>query len=303
MRIVVGICTYRRRSLLDTLESIAAQEIPSGATLEVIVADNDETAAQRDSIVAYCIDLGLSFTYVHAPARNISVARNACMDAARGSVLVFIDDDEIADPGWLIGLVTAWRESGAAVVFGPAHAIYPEVAPHWMRKNDFHSNTPVRRRGMVETGNTSNVLIDLGNPRVSNMRFDLAFGRTGGEDVDFFFRLNRAGAEMTIADDALVREKVVPNRLRFDWLVRRRFMTGAIYGTCVAPDDLLRRSTVFFCSMLKAAYCGLRALLVVPRLDRCTFWIMRSVFHFGVLSGCIKPPKREVYGLSAPVQN
>jgi hypothetical protein len=41
-------------------------------------------------------DLSLDCLYVHAPARNISIARNACLDAADAPLIAFIDDDETA---------------------------------------------------------------------------------------------------------------------------------------------------------------------------------------------------------------
>ena len=149
---------------------------------------------------------------------------------------------------------------------------------------------------MVETGFSSNVLLDRSDARVREARFDPAFGRTGGEDVDFFFRLHRAGVTMAIAEDAVVREPVTPARMNFRWVLRRRHMTGAIYGACVAPHDASRRMSVLLLSVAKAGYCGLRALAAAANRDRCSFWIMRGSFHAGVVSGCISPPRREVYG-------
>lgn len=299
MRIVVGICTFRRESLLATLDSVAGQELPPDATLQVLVADNDETPVHRQAIIAHARYLQLPLTYIHAPARNISIARNACLEAARGDCLIFIDDDEVADPGWILRLVSVWRQSAASVVFGPALAVYPESAPRWMRDNDFHSNIPTHRSGLVETGYTSNVLLDLGNAEIALARFDPAYGRTGGEDVDFFFRLHRAGVEMAIAEEARVREHVTPARMNFGWLLRRRYAGGVIYGSCAARDDIAKRAAVLGQSLVKAIYCAVRTLLSVTRSDRCIFWFMRAAFHIGVMSGCIAPPRREVYGETA----
>lgn len=294
--ICVGVCTFRRPSLFETLGSLAELDLPENTALKIIVADNDDTAALMGKVTDFAALHDLDIRYVHAPARNISIARNACLDAADGDFLAFLDDDEIADPGWLSQLLATAAGSHAGVVLGPAVAIYPADAPGWMRDNDFHSNRPVPRGDVVETGYSSNVLLDLRDPRVRQARFDHAFGRTGGEDVDFFFNLYRQGVTMVIDNAAIVREPVAPARMSFRWLVRRRRQTGAIYSHCAINGSVGTRLRLMAGSTVKIVYCAARALGAAANRSRCTFWIMRGSFHSGVLSGCFSRPQREVYG-------
>ncbi|UWQ21581.1 glycosyltransferase family 2 protein [Jannaschia sp. W003] len=299
----VCVCAFRRPAIVDTLRSLAAQVLPGDVALRVVVAENDDTPALRTLIERTARDLGLPLHYRHAPGRNISIARNACLEAAlepgpdgtRADVMLFIDDDEIAEPDWVARMVAAWRATGAGVVFGPAHAEYPPGAPAWMRVNAFHSNIPVSNCGVVETGHSCNALLDLSDPRMGTTRFDTAFGRTGGEDVDFFFRLHRSGVRMTITDDAVVREPVARARMSLGWLLRRSRTVGALYGACASVDGS-RRLGLMGQGAAKAAYCGLRALAAAPRPDRAAFWLMRGAFHAGVVSGCIAPPRQANYG-------
>jgi succinoglycan biosynthesis protein ExoM len=300
----VGICAFRRPAIVDTLRSLAVQEMPPDVDLHVVVVENDDRPELRPLVEETAATLGLSLTYRHAPGRNISIARNACLDAAverrpdgtYAQAFLFIDDDETAASDWVARLTEAWHGSKAGVVFGPAHAVYPRGAPTWMRRNDFHSNIPTTNGGTVETGYSSNALLDLTDPQVAAMRFDLAFGRTGGEDVDFFFRLHRAGVEMTLAPDAVVHEPVAPDRLSFGWLLRRKRTVGAIYGSCASAGHVARRMVLLSTGAAKAGYCGLRALGAYGRRDRAAFWIMRGAFHMGVVSGCIARPKQANYG-------
>jgi hypothetical protein len=44
----VCVCTYRRASLADTLRSVRTQNLPTGASVRVIVSDNDETPSARE---------------------------------------------------------------------------------------------------------------------------------------------------------------------------------------------------------------------------------------------------------------
>ena len=92
----IGVCTFRRAELADTLRSLAAMDMPSGFDVSVIIADNDDTPSARDLVTALSRELTLPIHYRHAPARNISIARNACLDASTADFVAFIDDDETA---------------------------------------------------------------------------------------------------------------------------------------------------------------------------------------------------------------
>ena len=294
-RIEIGICTFRRNSVLDTILSVANQTLDRETSARIIVVDNDDTPSRRADVDALAANIGVAVTYIHAPARNISIARNACLDEANGDFLAFIDDDEIAGRDWLAKLISAAQDSKAGVVFGPAHAIYPDNAPAWMIENNIHSNVPSRNAGIVETGFSSNALLDLRDRRVSEERFDTRFGRTGGEDVDFFFRLHRKGVLMDICPDASVREKVDPARMSFSWVFLRRLTTGKIYGHCRLGGGG-SRWPLFLGSLSKTTFCGLRALTSIANQSKLMFWLMRGTFHAGVMSGTLNPPRREFYG-------
>jgi succinoglycan biosynthesis protein ExoM len=259
--------------------------IPPGLSLRIVVADNDDTPSARAVVAA----ADPAAVYVHAPARNISVARNACLDAAGGGLVAFIDDDGIAAPGWLSALVGCLTATGADAVFGPARAVYPPGTPDWLRRGDWHSNLPQRRRDRVETGHSCNVLM-----RWTPQRFDPALGRSGGEDTDFFFRLHRAGWSFAICDAAEVHEPVDPRRLALRWLVERRFAEGRHYGALAG-----RRLTVIPEALAKAGWSTLRSMTAATDRERLAFWALRAVFHLGVAWGAVAGAGgRRAYGQS-----
>lgn len=296
MNVDVGICTFRRDSLYETLESLAAQNIQQNLAVRVIVADNDEQPVKKSEIVAQAQRLGLNLAYVHAPARNISIARNACLDNSEAEYLLFIDDDEIADSNWITGLLETATQKKANIVFGPVHAVYPPGAPDWMRDNKVHSSVPSALNGTVETGFSGNVLLNRREARLRDARFSLDFGRTGGEDIDFFFRLHRSGVPMAISTSAIVHEPVDPSRLSFEWLWTKSMATGTIYGFCARQGQARKTPLLLAKSFAKASYCGLRAVLSAANKNKWTFWALRGGFHYGVLKGCFKKPNHEFYG-------
>lgn len=284
--IAVCICTYRRDSVVDAIRSVAAQTVPDGVGLRIIVADNDDLPSARARVLGAGVDVPV--IYVHAPARNISVARNACLDAAQEDYIAFMDDDETAPSDWIANLWACVEQTGAEAVFGPARAIYPAGTPDWITQNDFLSNLPQERSGTIETGHTCNVLM-----RRSDLRFRIDLGRSGGEDTDYFFRLNRGGFRFAICPAAIVYEAADPRRLRLGWLIERRFAEGRHYGAAVVRGPI----RLVTGSVAKVIYAGLRALPHIVNPPGLAFWGLRAVFHAGVCAGALRGASgREAYG-------
>ena len=286
--LTVAVCTFRRESLAETLASLARQSL---APDRIVVADNDDAPSAEGVARGAAARYGLPLDYVHAPARNISVARNACLSAARrtGGHLAFIDDDETAPPGWLADL-RARLSSGMAGVSGPSIAVYPDDAPAWMRRVAPHDQTPPRLHGRTVTGHTCNCLLDLGHSALRDLRFDPAFGRSGGEDADYFERAVRRGAVFGIAD-APVYEAVPPERLSARWLAERRRRSGR---TWLASLPQGRRRTVL-AALPKAMWCRVGATISPDEDARRRAW-MRGLFHEGVVQAGLGVRPREHYG-------
>lgn len=294
-RIDILVCTFRRPSIENALSSIEAQRHGDGIVSRVIVADNDETPSARDRVAAAAAGMKTPVTYLHAPARNISIARNACLDAADGDWVAFMDDDEVATPDWLASLHEFAVNGGYDAVFGPAVADYAETAPPWIRAFDYHSNRPVRRFGEVQTGHTCNALLRWRGGPFANERFLLEKGQSGGEDTEFFFRLRRAGARFGICENATVFEPVDPARLTFDWIRRRKFRAGQSYGRH-ARAAARASAGLAASSLLKIASCGAMAGLNAFSTAKQRYWALRGVFHYGVFAAQFGRKEEALYG-------
>ena len=289
----ICVCTYRRPSLEATLESIARQATPAAVSFRVIVADNDETPAAQPWVESTADRLGLVLTYVHAPARNISVARNACVEAVRAPLLAFLDDDEVASPAWLAALVSRKHDTGADVVFGPVDAIYAPEAPAWMRRTLVHSIRPVWVKGKkITTGYTCNVLMD--RKAVGALRFDPALGRTGGEDTWFFHQMAANGAVFDFSPDALATEEVPAARARFAWLMQRSFRSGQTHAR-ILKSSSRRQIALVFVPAGKAIYCGALALIALPFAERRNRALIRGALHLGAVSSFLGRRDLQLY--------
>jgi succinoglycan biosynthesis protein ExoM len=288
----VCVCTFRRPSVAETLASLGSQVLPDGWRMRVIVADNDDTPSARDTVAGSFAANGLDGRYIHAPARNISIARNACLDAAEAPLVAFIDDDESAHPDWLATMAMHIEDEGVDIVFGRVEAMYAPDAPDWMVDGDLHSTRAVLRDGVVDGGYTCNVLFRMA--RIGAQRFDPALGRSGGEDTTFFSELYLAGASAAYAPDAVVYEPVPESRSSLGWLAKRSFRSGQTWAA-VALHKGGKRPVLAASAALKMTYCAGEAAVGVFSAAAWRKAVVRGALHAGVLGAALGKRPLQLY--------
>jgi GT2 family glycosyltransferase len=118
----VIIPTRARSAYLEVaLGSIAAQAGAVGA--EIVVVDDGPDAQTR----AVAARHGARYV-AHAASRGPNAARNTGLDHAAGDLLVFVDDDIAAHPGWLAALLDAHAaaEADVGAFAGRIHARFED---------------------------------------------------------------------------------------------------------------------------------------------------------------------------------
>lgn len=278
----ICICTFRRPHIAETIKSIARQNLLSSQKIRLIVADNDDYPTAQELVEKTAQQNSLPLIYVHAPARNISRARNACLAAATAPLIAFVDDDELVSPQWLSSLIDTQEKTGADAVLGPVQAVYRPDCPAWLKKSDFHSSLPVWKDGIIISGGAGNVLLKRAS--VAALRFREDLGRSGGEDTAYFHELIQSGGRISFAGDAIATEPVSEERERFGWLLRRRFRFGETHGLLLSENaqGTLMRIKNIVSAVFKTAFCLLMALLNLFRDQSLRFWSLRGALHAGV---------------------
>jgi glycosyltransferase involved in cell wall biosynthesis len=219
------VATYRRPEGLERLlRGLGRQNLPEGLKVEIIVVDNDP----EGSALSGAEPAGM-VRWLHEPRRNIAHARNCAVDHARGTWLAFVDDDEEVRDDW-IGRFWAMAESGRwDGLFGPVTSRLEREVRSWIDLETFFAprrlpnGTPLTFREVA----TSNAFVKRHLFR--DMRFDPAFGRTGGSDTELFGRMLDAGARFGFCAEAQVMEVIPPERYTFRWLARRAFRGGFVF--------------------------------------------------------------------------
>ena len=81
-------------------------------------------------------------------------------------------------------------------------------------------------RGDNKNGSTSNALLKARWVKEQDFRFDPYFGKSGGEDTDFFHRIYKAGGKLIYDAHAAVEEIVEPQRLNLEYIKKQNIRIG-----------------------------------------------------------------------------
>jgi succinoglycan biosynthesis protein ExoM len=227
--VVVAVLTYRRNAeLAALLPELGRQVDSSGRAGRVLVVDNDPDAGAR-ATVAEAADPRIS--YAHEPEPGIAAARNRALDEAAGDdVLVFIDDDEKPCTDWLERLLVTYQETSAAAVVGSVESEYAVAPSDWVVAGKFFRRRRLVTGTEIDVAATNNLLLDMAVIRRLGLRFDGAFGLSGGSDTLFTRRLAASGGRMVWCDEALVIDHVPAARVTRDWVLRRALRSGNSWG-------------------------------------------------------------------------
>ncbi len=285
----VCLATFRRPALLArTLDSLAAQILPAGETLEIVVVDNDVEEVARPVVEAFAARSRMPVRYVTEPCQNISLARNRSVAEARGEFLLFIDDDEAASPTWVSELASVRRRTGADAVFGQMVPAFAVDVPEAMRRRDFyyHAMPPTGTRPRhVSCGNC--LIRAAAVAALKPTPFDPAYGLTGGEDTHFVHRLAHAGAVLATCAEAEVHEFVPRERATVGYLFHKSLKNGNSFArreTEFAGRRAPWRRLQLLATAAGATAGGLAALLALWPWRRWRIaWIKRIGANVGKL--------------------
>lgn len=230
--VTVAVCTFRRNDLLTTLvetvDRLAAREVPGGSIRMLVVDDSPESAA-AEVVEGLRQKAGITVDYYASAAADISTARNHALQ--RGLVnsefVACLDDDCVPQPDWLRELLQIAEAHKADVVVGHRQFVAEPGAPRWLRDQAFLAENVHHADGSVPTsGNTANMLVRSAWLQSSSVRFRAEMGEVGGEDMVFFSDATNAGANIRFAARSICNEPCVGRRATFRYQAWRQFWLG-----------------------------------------------------------------------------
>lgn len=224
-RIGVVTLTYRRvGDLGQALPGLIAQvEAVPGA--ELVVIDNDVVPSAREVVEQH--SLRHRVRYVHEPRPGIAAARNRGLQECLSSdVVVFVDDDERPNDGWLRLLVDTYTAIPCTGVAGRVVSAFDGPIDPWIEAGRFFERLRHPTGTRLPVVATNNLLVDAQQVQEWGIAFDERFGLSGGSDTVFALEVARAGGSFVWCDEAVVVDVVPPERLTRQWVLRRAFRSG-----------------------------------------------------------------------------
>lgn len=181
-------------------------------------------------------------------SRGLAGARNSGVDAARGEIVAFIDDDARADPEWLEQLEGCFADpetvgAGGALIprwEGPEPAWFPHEF-YWVIGCSYTGLpdrlAPVRNPIGANMAARASVLAEIGGfregrsddaPRELRARGVVRAGGNVPDDTDLAIRVKqrRPGAVWLYQPKARVLHTVTPERTSLGYFMRRSFEEG-----------------------------------------------------------------------------
>ncbi len=204
--ISIVIATFNRRGLLArTLPRVLDQDLPPEQRETIVVVDGSTDGTERmlnDPVFA-------QVRAISQPNRGLAAARNAGLFAARGTVVLFLDDDLLCERDLVRRHLEAHRGGAPAVVGGEvllAEESASDLIARWREDSFRRYFDAVRSREdcgwplAVRLANASaprRALVEAGG-------FDERF-RFAEEDTDLMIRLAAFGLEFRYRPDLVVR--------------------------------------------------------------------------------------------------
>ncbi len=210
MKLSVVIPTYNRRDLIArTLPTVLAQDFPSDEYEVVVVVDGstDGTAEYLRGIRS-----PVAMRVLGQPNRGPAAARNAGIAAARGEIVLFLDDDIRCDPSLVRKHLAAHQGADSCIVFGPS-LIAPESLPG-LATEVVRASYDADRDRMTSEGSPRSeydvwVTSNSSAPRallLAHGGYDESVRLTIYEDAELAIRLWKAGVRFRFEPEAAVCE-------------------------------------------------------------------------------------------------
>jgi glycosyltransferase involved in cell wall biosynthesis len=266
--------TRNRADLLaDAVDSVVNQDYPAGR-YEVIVVDAGSTDGTPD--------LGRAFSkrpdaptvrYFRHERTNANSARNLGIGRASGSLIAFLDDDELAPPEWLASFVDSTiRHPDVECFGGPYRVRYegrpPRLCPRCAVDSSFDQGDEERQVDRVRGGNM--LIRPEAFDRVG--RFDEALSGYWDE-TEWMLRLSASGGRIVYVPPSPIVHRRTPDMMRMGNRLRKAFMIG--------------QQDVQFCGRVGRPTHGLRRFLSTARplahavIRRCSGGLTHAAMSLG----------------------
>jgi glycosyltransferase involved in cell wall biosynthesis len=237
----VALCTHNHADrLVRTLADLANLKPPRG-TWEFLVIDNGSRDATPELLREHAWPSGWQVRVVREERLGLSNARNRAIAEARGDYIIFMDDDETADPDWLCAFERLIGSRQPDAFGGRIRVLFEDPQPAWLSEDLLGFLGEVNRADEVVPLTQPDTYFFGGNFGFRKSvcetvgGFDTLLGRkgtdnTGGEEVDFYQRLLAAGFRVWWTPEAIIHHRIQTAKLERSYFLDLHYRAGRIHG-------------------------------------------------------------------------
>jgi GT2 family glycosyltransferase len=237
----VALCTHNHVDRLErTLADLSNLHSPKAAW-ELLIIDNASRDATPELLARHVWPSSWQTRVVREEKLGLSHGRNRAIAEADGEYIIFMDDDETADPDWLCAYERLIQSKQPDAFGGRIQVLFEDDRPAWLTDellgflgelNRAQEITP-----LVDPG-TSFYGGNFGFRRVVCEKisgFDAQLGRkgtdnTGGEEVDFYRRLLTAGFQVWWTPEAVIHHRIQAAKLSRSYFLDLHYRQGRMEG-------------------------------------------------------------------------
>lgn len=256
------VCCYNSAAIITpTIQALARQTVPTNAGYEVILVDNNCT----DDTVKLAQEAWINPAYplhiIHEAQPGLIYARKAGVFKAQYQILLFIDDDNILEPGWIEPLLDIYsRRPDVGGVGGCSEPLFSGAEDSWERPHWFerflgmYACTPPRENPQVSAFKQTLYGAGLSlRTQVLRSVFDPALpfflvGRTKdtlnrGDDSEICLRAGLLGWKLWYESSLKLKHNIIKSRVNWEYVLQARRGGGHAEIILKIYRDLLEGKT------------------------------------------------------------
>lgn len=298
----VALCTHNHVDRLERTLLDLARINPPDAGWELLIIDNGSRDATPELLDRHTWPASWEVRVAREEKLGLSNARNRAITEARGEYLIFMDDDETADPDWLRAFERLIATHSPDAFGGRICVLFEEdYRPPWLTDELLGFLGELNRTETISQLLQPNASFYGGNFGFRRIvtdtigGFDSMLGRkgadnTGGEEVDFYRRLLTAGFNIWWTPEAIIHHRIQAVKLNRHYFRDLHYRQGQMEARRRPETDSSWPPPYLFGQLL-------RSILGVGRAFRNGGWNatlrmeMNVAYFFGQIIGWTKRPQ------------
>ena len=224
---LVAFCvpTFKRPVILkQCLLAISQLNLPAKISTIIIVVDNDSDRTSEEVCNEISPGLNQALHYYVEPNRGLCSVRNCLLQKAiqhLADLIAFIDDDEMPHKDWLTNIHNGLINYSVDIATGPVVPTKEIIPP-----NKFEVGHKYKTGDTPRYISTNNVIFKKRLVSEMELTFDPYYNFIGGEDFDYFARASKLGCTAVWINEAVIFEKILPERQTFKYKLFRHYTGG-----------------------------------------------------------------------------